>query len=348
MQNRDEIIVSARVLKNYLTMGTSIGETLRDLGEIQPKYAKQWNAMASKCESGARLADQLRIEKMWPDSMIAAVSAGEESSAIEMVLDRIVTFNMEMHKIMKMIRGKLIGPLIFVFAGIAIFIGFMTFVLPGVSKPLKKARDRQGLIHVSDVFVDIYQHHLIEVMVGAGIFVAALIFIFKSQPVKTALFAMIDKVPVLGNGLREIYLGFWLQFMAILDAAGDIAYAEMVSIASAIVPPLYRPAMMMVVKDADGGQGLAYAVNDKRWAKDDPRHRWPKMFKGVLKQSATLGQIKGAFEEASRPMVEEGVIKIEKILTFFNLIAMAVAGGGILTPLGGMMLVQLDVVNKMR
>ena len=347
MQNRSEVIVSARVIKNYLTMGSPIGETLRDLAEIQPKYRRQWTVIASKCESGARLADQLREQDLWPESMIAAVGAGEESSAIEMVLDRVVNFNIELQKINAMIRGKLIGPSVFVVAGILIFVGFMTFVLPGISKPLKKARDRQGLIAVSDWFVNMYTNHLLTViLVSVGTLVGLVLFL-KQKPVQAAMFRFLDTIPVLGSGLKEIYLGFWLEFMAILDAAGDIPYETMVRISSSIVPMHYRQGMLLILRDSAGGAGIANAVDERKWPKGDIRHGWPKMFKGVLRQSASLS-IKDAFTQAARPMIEEGSVKIQQVLGLFNLVAMAIAGGGILTPLGGMMMVQLEVVNKMR
>lgn len=348
MQTRDEQIESARTIRNYLGMSATMAETLRDLAQIQPRYRRQWNDIANNCETGGKLADGLEKHKMWPDSMIAAIRAGENAGKIEALLDSIGVFNRRMKDVTGVVSKKLLTPSIFLVAGILIFIGFMTFVLPGVSKPLKKKRDRQGLIAISDTFVDIYQHHLLEVGLIAGTLVIGLVFIFRAKTTRDAMFSFFDRLPVIGDGMREVYYGFWLQFMAILDTAGDIRYQDMVKISSSIIPAPYRHSMDLMLAESGTGGGLVYAVDDKRWAAGDPRFRWPKMFRGVLRQSAKLGQIQKAFEQASGPLIEEGLIKIEKTLGLFNLVALMAAAGGILTPMAGMMLVQLDVVNKMR
>lgn len=347
MQTRDELIVAARTLKNYLGMGTPIGEALRDLAEIQKKYHDHWSAIAAKAEGGARLADEIEAHGLWPESMVAAVRAGEESNSIEAVLQSIVVFNVNMKQIIGEISKKIITPCIFIVVGILIFIGFMAFVLPGIAKPLKP-RDRTGLVAVSDWFVMIMNQHLIEAAAIVVTSIVGLVLLFRNKEVQLQIMQMIDRVPGLGHGMREMYFGFWLGFMSILDAAGDIAYQEMVRISSLIIPRFYQQGMQKLLDEASAGRELIDAVDDRRWEPGDPRLRWPKMFRGVLRQSAALGKIKDAFDQASGPMIEEGVIKLQKTLYLFNLIAMGVAAGGILTPLAGMMLVQLDVVNKMK
>lgn len=348
MQSREELIEAARNMSDFLKMGEPLDSICGHLGKMQKKYEKQWTAIGRESASGERLAPLLRKYGMWPDEMCAAVEAGEESGKLEMILENIMVFQDELSKVGKVVKAKIMAPSIFIAAGIAIFIGFMTFVLPGVSGGIKDPRDRTGLIAISDWFVDIKENHLVTVGLIAAISITFLIGMLQTQAVRKGLAALVDGTPGLGHGLRSVNYGLWAKFMVILDQTNSIPIERMIAIASRILPNSYRSSTDILEREVASPQGANWACDHNRWKKTDPRQEWPLRLKISLHSAASTGNIKDSLGRSADPLIRDGIANIEKTLGFFNLLAMAIAAGGILTPMAGMMLVQLQVVNSMK
>lgn len=348
MMSRDEIVDAARNMSDFLQMGEQLEDICVHMTKIQPKYAQKWKAIARESSSGTRLGLLLRKHRLWPDAMCAAVDAGEESGNLEQVLESVMGFQKELGEIGGVVKAKVITPSAFVLAGVGIFIGFMTFVLPGVSGGIKDPKDRTGLIAISDQFVHIKDNEMQTVGIIATLFVIGLIALIRSPAAKRRAMMMIDSIPTLGDGMRSVYFGLWAKFMVILDQANSIPIDKMIEISSQILPDFYRESTEVLRKEVSTPQGAVWATDHTRWAKSDPRATWPIRLKISMASAAATGNIEGSLGRSADPLIRDGVENITKGLMIFNLLAMAAAAGGILAPMAGMMLVQLQVVNSMQ
>lgn len=347
MMRAEEIADAARSLRDFVRIGIKMDDACRYLADLQPKHADIWLAIAQRTGLGGRLGEQLRAHKLWPESSIAAVDAGEISNSLDQTLDAVADFQSRMKEVNKTVSSKLIAPIGYVGAGVLIFIVYMLFVFPSVTKSIK-GEDRTGFIAVSDLMVQLKAENGVEVLVGVIVFVAGLIFTFRQPAVKATCFNLIDMLPGIGQGLRSIYYGLWSQYMVILDRAGDIEYADMVDISSSVLPSAYQPSMKLLVRESAGGKGLITATDSKKWSSSDPRRRWPLKFTVGLKTSAIAGDTAGPLSQISAPLIQDGLDKLQKSLAVVNLIAMAIAALCIISPMAAMMLAQFDAVNNLR
>ncbi|QHS09131.1 type II secretion system F family protein [Sinimarinibacterium sp. NLF-5-8] len=345
MQSGERLLISITAIRDFTRVGVPMPETCAYLAKIQKHDRDIWLSIAKATAAGSSLAKALTHHRLWPAWTIAAVTAGEVSGKLPDVLDKVRGFLLDQKQIMGVVKTKILVPLGYLLAGAGMFVGFMIGVYPSVTKTIP-ANKRTGLVAVSDFFIDLYQNHLIATILLALIAGLGAYHFFRQAAVKMWLYRMVDSIPGIGDGMRSIYLGFWARFMAILDEAGDVAFSEMVLIASSLTPSLYHPSFRTMVRDAEK-MGLNKAVDDARFTASDPRKKWPLRLTVGLQIAAKTGDIGGPMGSMAPDIVEDGKDQLIKSLTPFNALATAFAAAGIVAPFVGLMLLQLKMAQAM-
>lgn len=346
MQSGEELVISITAIRDFTRVGVPIPETCTYLAKIQPKSREMWISISKTTAAGSSLAKALAKNRLWPDWAIAAVTAGEVSGKLAEVLDKVRSFMIDQKQVMGVVKVKVLTPLAYIGGGIAMFIGFMIGVYPGITKSIPENK-RTGLVLVSDFFSNLYQNHLIATCAGFLIFLLAAWHFFRQDAVKAALYKVVDSIPGIGDGMRAIYLGFWARFMAMLDDAGDVAFSDMVLIAASLTPRLYHPSFRAMVKEAEK-VGLTQAVDDSRFSSSDPRKKWPLRLTVGLQIAAKTGEIGGPLGSMAPDIVEDGKATVTKALAPFSALATALAAAGIVAPFVGLMLLQLKMAQSLQ
>lgn len=346
MMTADEIIQSASTLRDFARMSIAMDETCEHLADTMPKYATPWRAISRRVQAGDPLSLQLAEHGLWPAGPLAAVEAGEMTGNLAATLNNVVKFQKDTKTVMKAVSNKVVTPAIFSLIGVLIFCFYMIALIPVVTKNIKT--DREGMLAVSDAMAAAWSNHSVMILATLGAFVFGLIALSRTDGFRRSAMRVIDRIPAIGTGLREIYLGFWCDFMVILDSAGDISYSDMVRTASLAIPEVYRPAMYRLIEDSEGAAGLAGASDPKLYEPDDPRKRWPILFTAGLAASAKSGSTSLALAQVSESLIESGQNLVARGLVLLNALGIALAATGILMPMAIMLMAQFDNVNALK
>lgn len=347
MMNTEEIALSASALRDFGLVKLPVSESCQILMGLQPKYARQWKEISNSTKTGNPLSENLKRHKLWPDSLVSAVRAGEIASQMPMVMDSLVRFVEDQKKIDGEVKKQIIEPLAYIGVGGLIFVGFMTFVFPQIAAQVEK-KNRKDLIAVSDWFVNIYNNHLLEAGGLILLTLAAIVFILRQPATRAFAYKILDSIPGIGDGMRSIYMGFWARFISILARAGDIPYDEMVMIAAQFVPKLYHPSFQKFVKECNSSKGMQGAADISKMPKSDPRKRWPIRLAAGIQIGAQTGDHATTMNTISTALMEAGLKQVSGFLGKVRILGLIIAVISILTPMGGMMMTQVMISQSMK
>jgi general secretion pathway protein F len=100
----------------------SAGEMKKALGRVRDRLAE-----------GANLARALSLEpKLFGESYVAMVAAGEASGALDTVLERMADFLEDQQAIRSKVTSALAYPVLMVFVGLAVMLFLLAFVIPKI------------------------------------------------------------------------------------------------------------------------------------------------------------------------------------------------------------------------
>lgn len=347
MMSQSDIARSARTLSNMIRVDMPMDEAAEHMSEMIPKHRAAWQRISNGVSAGQSLSALLRDEGLWPEAYIRAVEAGEASDSMAQALAGVYELITEVGKIRKTVVSKMVAPFVYLMGGALVFLVYVVFVFPSATQALQEDQ-RTGLIE----FMDGLNHTLVNdwyvylggvVALGVG-----LALFFQNENNRTAVMRLLRAVPVLGTGLNEIFASVWARYMALLDRAGDIAYDEMLRLATPVIPKAFQDGFLAMERDLEGSRSLIDAVDTSNLPANDARQRWPVLMKIALKNAATTGETGGPLGEAVEPLAEEGMGRLSIFLAIANGISLLVAAFGILVPFLLLALVQMSAMDAMR
>lgn len=179
-------------------------------------------AVRARVMEGFSLAVALGdFPNIFPQLYRATVSAGEQSGFLSAVLERLADYTENRHAMTQNITMALIYPVILVVVSIAIVIGLITYVVPGVVGVFESSNQQlplatRILIGISGIMQDY----------GIGIFVVVIGIAYiarralKTEAVKFRFHRMIINWPIIGKIIRGVNAARFARTLSILNASG--------------------------------------------------------------------------------------------------------------------------------
>jgi len=232
-------------------------------GTSNPSLGRLLNDIRGDVETGTSLSNALRKYPVYFDALYCnLVAAGEQSGALENLLDRIAIYKEKMLAIKSKIKAALFYPIsVMVVAG-GVTAVMMMFVIPEFKKVFTSfGADLPGptlvVIGLSDFFVE----HWFIMFGGLFAVIFGTINAYKRSPaMQVWLDRMSLQIPVMGDILRKATIARWTRTLSTMFAAGVPLVEALDSVAGAAGNIVYKNATKTIQNEVATGTSLTIAM----------------------------------------------------------------------------------------
>lgn len=238
--------------------------------------------------SGGGFAASLRKQpKYFDDLFCNLVESGEQSGALETMLDRIATYKEKTEQLKAKIKKAMTYPIAVVLVAVIVTGILLVKVVPQFAETFKSfGADLPAftlfVLHLSEL-AQAYWLIILVVMI-------ALFFSFGKLKEKSRTFRqLVDryslKIPIVGNIILQSIIARFARTLSTTFAAGVPLIDALQSVAGATGNSVYESAVLRIREEVSTGTQLNVAINHT------------KVFPPMLIQMATIGEESGALDE---------------------------------------------------
>lgn len=278
--------------------------------------------------SGASFGSSLRKHPRYFDDLFCSlVEAGEQSGALETMLDRIATYKEKLESLKTKVRKALTYPSAVVGVAVIVTGVLLVKVIPTFAETFQSfGADLPAFTLMVMGLSEMAQAYWWVWLLGA----VGLVFVFKEAKHRSKAFAdtmdkYILKIPIIGNILYEAVIARFARTLSTTFAAGVPLVDALTSVAGASGNAIYRDAILKVRDDVTTGIQLHTAL------------RATGRFPVLLLQMAAIGEESGALDEmlekAAEHYEESVDAAVDNLTTLLEPMIMVVIGvlvGGLL------------------
>ena len=285
-----DIAIFSRQLATMMAAGVPLVQAFEIIGRGHEKPAMQELIMGIKAdvESGTALAHALeKHPKYFDDLFCNLVDAGEQSGALETLLDKIAMYKEKTEELKSKVKKALFYPtavlvVAFIVSGI-----LLLFVVPQFEELFKGfgadlPAFTQMVINLS-VFLQ-NSWYIVLFCIGAAIF-AFVTAKRKSAAVRRSLDKMSLKIPVIGSILEKSAIARFARTLATMFAAGVPLVEAMDSVAGATGNALFQEATLRMKDEVSTGTQLQQSM------------RSTNLFPNMVVQMVAIGEESGSLDE---------------------------------------------------
>lgn len=260
-----DIAIFTRQLATMMRAGVPLLQSfdIAIKGSSNPALGRLLSDIRSELETGTSLSNSLRKHPAHFDALYCnLVGAGEQSGALENLLDRIAIYQEKMLAIKSKIKSALFYPIsVMVVAG-AVTSVMMIFVIPEFKKVFTSfGADLPAptlfVMAISDFFVS----NSLLIFGGAIAAVFAIAFAYKRSP---GMQAWVDRatlqLPVIGDIIRKATIARWTRTLSTMFAAGVPLVEALDSVAGAAGNHVYKVATKTIQNEVSTGTSLTVAM----------------------------------------------------------------------------------------
>lgn len=321
--NLTEIADCSATLGAQLKAGIPINQATTILATLQPKRAEFWNEAAASIESGSPVSAALA--KVWPESLVSAVIAGEQAGKNEEAFSRIESATMLQIELRRQL-SKLLYPFAISVVGIVMFIVMMVVVVPMTSKSFTNAAQRNNFFtQLSMVMESFFKPYWPLVLAGVVGGVFLLYRWSQSEEGKQTFMNVGLTVPYLGQGLINLYFGVWAEYVALMIGAG-IPTIEALKLTIKVLPERLRGGVEAFERDISAYNiPMSAAADPAKFGVTDPRNEWPLYVSRAFMVGESTGQIDTELARVSPLLVRQGTKELGRAIWVGNLVALILA-----------------------
>jgi len=204
--NTKELVLISRQLASLLSAGITVVRSLDMLyQQCDTKRSKRCiGAIYEEIQSGRTLAEAFKDQKdALPTIMTAMVAAGEESGRLDEIMERLAVHFQKQSKLKNKISSALVYPKILAFLTVAITVGLLTFLVPGIAQTIRDLGGdlpslTKAVMAISDSLVNYWYIYIIVV--------GGIVFAFKTWKKSEKGHAQWDmlmlRIPVVGKATK--------------------------------------------------------------------------------------------------------------------------------------------------
>ena len=285
-----DIAVFSRQLATMMTAGVPLVQAFEIIGRGHEKPAMQDLIMNIKndVESGTALSHSLeKHPKYFDDLFCNLVDAGEQSGALETLLDKIATYKEKTEELKGKVKKALFYPtavlvVAFVVSGI-----LLLFVVPQFQELFQGfGADLPAFTQMVINLSEFMQKYWWLVLFGVG----AVVFAFINGKKRSAAFRRsLDKtslkIPVVGQILEKSAIARFARTLATMFAAGVPLVEAMESVAGATGNAIFQEATLRMKDEVATGTQLQQSM------------RSTGLFPNMVVQMVAIGEESGSLDE---------------------------------------------------
>ncbi len=285
----EDVTVFARQLATMMSAGVPLVQAFEIVarGHENPSMGELLLRIKSDIEGGTTLAEALaRHPKYFDRLFVNLVAAGEQSGALETLLDKIATYKEKTESTKKKIKKALIYPAAIVVVAIGVSAILLLFVVPQFEDLFQGfGADLPALTRLVIDMSEYMQKYWFLVFLSIGGIATVFIQVLKrSLRLQRLVDILTLKIPVVGDILRKGTLARFARTLATMFAAGVPLVEAMESVANASGNAIYREAVLRMRDDVAAGTQLQTTMKNQA------------IFPNLIVQMTAIGEESGSLD----------------------------------------------------
>jgi len=285
-----DIAIFARQLATMMTAGVPLVQSFEIIGRGHENQKMQDLVLGIKSdvEGGTSLAESLeKHPKYFDDLFCNLVGAGEQSGALENLLDKIATYKEKTEELKAKVKKALFYPIAVLVVAFIVCMILLIFVVPQFQSIFEGfGADLPAFTKMVISLSDFVQEYWWMIFIGFGI----AIFGFKTAKEKSpAMRRQLDilslKIPIVGGILEKSAIARFARTLSTMFAAGVPLVEAMESVAGATGNTLYYEATMKMKDDVATGTQLQQSMKQTG------------IFPNMMVQMVSIGEESGSLDE---------------------------------------------------
>lgn len=238
--------------------------------------------------AGGGFAASLRKHpKYFDDLFCNLVESGEQSGALETMLDRIATYKEKTEQLKAKIKKAMTYPIAVLVVAIVVTGILLVKVVPQFAETFSSfGADLPSftlfVLHLSNLAQTYWLIILVSLVAGIFLFSKAK---QKSKAVRDGVDKLSLRIPIVGNILYQSIIARFARTLSTTFAAGVPLIDALQSVAGATGNTIYEKAVLQIRDEVSTGTQLNVAITHT------------KVFPAMLVQMATIGEESGALDE---------------------------------------------------
>ena len=285
-----DIAIFARQLATMMTAGVPLVQSFEIIGRGHEKPQMQDLVLGIKSdvEGGTSLADALEKKpKYFDDLFCNLVAAGEQSGALEALLDKIATYKEKTEELKAKVKKALFYPIAVLVVAFIVVVILLIFVVPQFQSIFQGfGADLPAFTQLVVNLSEYVQKYWWAMFLVIGISIYAFIVAKQKSPkLRRNLDIISLKIPVIGGILEKSAIARFSRTMSTMFAAGVPLVEAMESVAGATGNALYYEATMKMKDDVATGTQLQQSMKQTG------------IFPNMMVQMVAIGEESGSLDE---------------------------------------------------
>jgi type IV pilus assembly protein PilC len=293
-----DIAVFSRQLATMMKAGVPMVQAFDIVGQghSNPSMAKLIFQVKQDVEAGGTLASALAQHPAYFDDLfVSLVDAGEQSGALETLLEKVATYKEKSEALKNKIKKAMTYPISVLIVAVVVSAILLIFVVPTFAEMFEGFGAELPaftlfVVGLSDTLVDNVWLFL-AVIVG-------LIYGFKQAKIRSKAFRdsldkLALKLPAVGLLTTNAAIARFSRTLATMFAAGVPLVEAMESVAGAAGNSVYKKAILQVRDDISSGTTLQASLSQNK-----------ELFPNMLIQMVGIGEESGALDEMLNKVAE--------------------------------------------
>lgn len=324
-----DLALFTRQLSTMLKAGVPLMQSFDIIGRghSNPSVQRLLNDIRSDVETGTSLNQAFRKFPRYFDPLFCnLVAAGEQAGVLDMLLDRLATYQEKTLALKGKIKKAMFYPVMVVLVSILITAIIMIFVIPSFKQIFGQygatlPAPTMFVIMVSDFFVNYWWIMLFGTL-GAVYF---LVQAWKRSPAaRMVMDRMLLKAPVIGPLMTKASVARWSRTLSTTFAAGVPLVEALDSVGPATGNAVYREATKQIQSEVNVGTALAQAMQNSS------------VFPNMAVQMTSIGEESGSLDAMLSKVadyyereVDETVDALSSLIEPIIMVVLGVIIGGI-------------------
>lgn len=332
--SNEEVTIFSRQLATLLKAGLPLLRSLEVIGrqEKNPYFKSVIEQIADNVRTGNKFSDGLsQHPKVFDHLYVNMARAGEAGGVLDVVLDRVATFQEKAIKIKGKVKGAMVYPIVIMFVAVIIVSVLMVFVVPKFQKIFEDMLKGAPMPAITQVVIDVSTFMQHNILATLGIIIAAVVLIkmfFKTKFGKRSWDVTILKLPKIGDLAMKSTVSRFTRTFGTLLASG-VPILEALKITSGTLNNVVvNEALERVHDRVRDGETLAAPL--------DQQKLFPTMVTSMIEVGEETGQLSEMLNRIADNYDEEvdnAVGAVTSVIEPIMILLMAVVVGAIVIAL---------------
>ncbi len=336
-----DIAVFSRQLATMLKAGVPLVQSfdIVGTGHSNANMTKLIMAVKADVEAGGTLASAMKKHPVYFDDLfVSLVDAGEQSGALETLLDKVATYKEKTEALKTKIKKAMTYPISVLVVAVIVTAILLIFVVPTFAEMFSGfgadlPAFTQMVVNLSD-FVIAWGWLIALIIFGS--FTGFFYVKRRSRTLNERLDKLYLKLPLIGALTRSTAVARFSRTLATMFSAGVPLVEAMVSVAGASGNSIYKKEILRIRDDISSGSTLQSSLSQNK-----------DLFPNMLVQMVGIGEESGALDEMLSKVAEYFEAEVDTIVDNLTALMEPMIMAFLAVVIGGLVIAMYLPVFKM-